>query len=106
RKCGVASPTWGDDVMPEISRPRLSIVAVLIIFTFVGAWSGPSAAEDVVTLDVFWSTWGPIYNDLMTKIGERYEAEHPGVKIQWSFNTGWQDKLVTLVATGLSPDVT
>lgn len=92
--------------MQTSSPHRLRIITVLVVLALAGASGAPAAAQDVVTIRVFWSTWGPIYDELMTRIGERYEAEHPGVKIEWSFNTGWQDKLVTLVATGLSPDVT
>src|SRR5690606_28551790 len=70
----------GDDVMQTSSPHRLRIITVLVVLALAGASGAPAAAQDVVTIHVFWSTWGPIYDELMTRIGERYEAEHPGVK--------------------------
>ncbi len=42
----------------------------------------------------------------MQKIGDKYMAEHPGIRLEWNFASGWQDKLTTLISAGLSPDVT
>ncbi|RCK78295.1 MAG: Maltose/maltodextrinABC transport system II, permease protein 1 [Candidatus Ozemobacter sibiricus] len=68
------------------------------------AWL-PLAAAGAEPLELlFWNFWDPA---LVRPVIERFEAEHPGVRIrseQLPWNTGL-DKVVTAVAAGRAPDI-
>jgi ABC-type glycerol-3-phosphate transport system substrate-binding protein len=62
------------------------------------------APKEAVTIEIWNANWGELYNDLMKRIGDEFEAEHPEIKLQWSFNDEWQEKWLTAVAAGIPPD--
>lgn len=63
----------------------------------------PPASTDAVTLEVWNNNWGETYNAPMKLLGDDYTTA-TGVKINWSFNDQWQEKLLTAVAGGIPPD--
>ncbi len=67
----------------------------------------PTAAPaEPVSLEIWWNNWGEYYNDLMEKLGDSYMQDHPNRKVEWSFSSEWQEKLLARVAAGDPPDAT
>jgi ABC-type glycerol-3-phosphate transport system substrate-binding protein len=67
---------------------------------------GPGVAtiREKVTIEVWNSDWGELYNDLMRKIGDELTKEQPSITVNWSFVSGIQDKLTAAIAGGSPPD--
>jgi ABC-type glycerol-3-phosphate transport system substrate-binding protein len=69
-----------------------------------GQAAAGAATGEVTTLAILHANWGELYNGLMEKIGEDFTAANPNIKLDWTFESEWKTKLLTLVAGGTPPD--
>ncbi len=60
-------------VLSGCARVFVAGCLTLALLLSVG-FAGVGVQAQTTELDVFWSSWGPLYNELMTNIGERYEV--------------------------------
>ena len=65
--------------------------------------AAPTKVAQAVGIEVWNANWGETYNLPMRSGGENFEKE-TGIKVNWSFNDEWQEKLLTAMAAGIPPD--
>jgi multiple sugar transport system substrate-binding protein len=65
----------------------------------------PKAAEAVV-VKVLMPEFGEYYDKILVDTSDWFKEENPGVSFDWTFARQHQEKLLTLVASGLAPDIT
>jgi multiple sugar transport system substrate-binding protein len=83
--------------------------ALLCVFSLMLV-STPAPSVYAKTLEV-WDWWSPtVMGQAIASwwdhAKEKFEKEHPGVKVEILFVTGMPTKLITAVAAGVGPDVT
>ena len=100
---GLAACGGGATQAPAATTAPAAATAVSGAATTAPEATAPAAATSNVTLEVWNTNWGETYNAPMSKLGEDYTAA-TGVKVNWSFNDQWQEKLLTAVAANIPPD--
>ncbi len=66
----------------------------------------PPASAGKITLDLWFTDWGEVWNKPMVDFGKKYEDANPNVTLDWTFSAEWQEKLLARVAAGDPPDLT
>jgi ABC-type glycerol-3-phosphate transport system substrate-binding protein len=64
-----------------------------------------TAPPEAKTLTILWDNWGDFFNALMEEIGKSYTEEHPEVTVEWTFEPGYLEPLLTELASGDTHDV-
>jgi ABC-type glycerol-3-phosphate transport system substrate-binding protein len=57
--------------------------------------------EEVITLRIVWENWGADFTKYLDgDWTEKYEADHPNIKLEWLFPASWQEKEIAELAGG------
>jgi multiple sugar transport system substrate-binding protein len=67
-----------------------------------GSPGAPAGAP--VTLEVWNSDWGQLYNDYMRAIGDDFTKQTPAVTVNWLFQERIDEKIIAATAGGSPPD--
>lgn len=86
-------------------RHPFRILAALVVSA--AFWAGTAAAQDLVLDMPSWQATEPGTSDWWKALIEEFEAQHPGVEIQFSHEpfANYNDKMVTRFAGGNPPDI-
>ena len=58
-------------------------------------------APEVITLRIVWENWGADFTKYLDgEWTEKYEADHPNIKLEWLFPASWQEKEIAELAGG------
>lgn len=93
--------------MPEIRYSRRTAAKLMVAAAAVGISVSPAFAQPV-TLDFWDMIWGgPTYPAAAQALVDKYNAEHPDVKVvyrsvPWN---NWYETFVTAIASGSAPDI-
>ncbi len=91
-------------------KPLKMLLIIILIVSFVPFLllasgdrkkGGAAEEEGVVTLRIIWENWGADFTQYLDgEWTERYEQDHPNVKLEWLFPASWQEKEIAELAGG------
>ena len=89
----------------------VSFVPFLLLASGDKKRGGAAEEEGVITLRIIWENWGADFTQYLDgEWTERYEQDHPNVKLEWLFPASWQEKEIAaeiaLLARELNSSIT
>ena len=66
-----------------------------------GGGAAEEEAPEVITLRIVWENWGADFTKYLDgEWTEKYEKDHPNIKLEWLFPASWQEKEIAELAGG------
>ncbi|MFO7546150.1 MAG: ABC transporter substrate-binding protein, partial [Trueperaceae bacterium] len=86
-------------------RSLRTMLAALLVMGFV--WLTSAGAQTIVLDMPSWQATEPGTSDWWNALIEEFEAQHPGVEIEFSHEpfAGYNDKMIARFAAGNPPDI-
>ena len=79
----------------------VSLIPFLLLASGDRKKGGAAEEEGVITLRIVWENWGADFTKYLDgEWTEKYEADHPNVKLEWLFPASWQEKEIAELAGG------